>query len=161
METHGTNWQAKTFTEILLNIMSNFIPNKTVTIKPKDPPWITKSIKTMLNKQTRFFKNFKKHGYKSEDKKKLDAYRDECKKSIDNSKESYLKLLGLNLADPETSIKAYWKIMNKVMKKSPRIPPVLSDNNFIINCKDKASVFANFLLLFSANLCLIIVSYPL
>ena len=52
METHGTNWQVKTFTEILLNIMSNFIPNKTVTIKPKDPPWITKLIKTMYAKQT-------------------------------------------------------------------------------------------------------------
>ena len=74
--THGTNWQAKTFTEILLNFMSNFIANKTVTIKPKDPPWITKSIKTMLNKQTRLFKNFKKHGYRSEDKKRLHSYRD-------------------------------------------------------------------------------------
>ena len=133
-----TNWQAKAFSEILLNIMSNFIPNKTVTIKPKDPPWITKSLKTMLNKQTRLFKHFKKHGYKSEDKKRLDSYRDECKKSIDNSKESYLKLLGLDLADPKTSTKAYWKIMNKVMNKckSPRIPPILSDNNFIFNCKD-------------------------
>ena len=100
----------------------------------------------MLNKQTRLFKNFKKHGYKSEDKKRLDSYRDECKKSIDNSKESCLKLLGLNLADPKTSTKAYWKIMNKVMNKckSPRIPPILSDNNFIINCKDKATVFAKF-----------------
>ena len=130
-----TNWQAKTFTEILFNIMSNFIPNKTVTIKPRGPPWITKSIKTMLNKQTRLFKNFKKHGHRSEDKKRLDSYRDECKKSIDNSKECYLKQLGLNLTDPKTSTKAYWKIMNKDMNKckSPRIPPVLSDNNFIIN----------------------------
>ena len=36
--------------------------------------------------------------------------------------------------------------MNKIMNKckSPRIPPILSDNNFIINCKDKANVFANF-----------------
>ena len=53
-----TNWQGKTFTEILLNIMTNFIPNKSVTIKSKDPPWITKSIKTMLNKQTRLMKIF-------------------------------------------------------------------------------------------------------
>ena len=99
----------------------------------------------MLNKQTRLFNNFKKHGYKSEDKKRLDSYRDECKKSIDNSKESYLKQLGLNLADPKTSTKANWNIMNKVMNKSPRIPPILSHNNFIINCKDEASVFANFI----------------
>ena len=105
MGNPDTNWQAKIFTEILLNIMSNFIPNKTVTIKPKDPPWITKSIKTMLNKQTRLFKNFnfKKYGYKSEDKKRLDSYRDDCKKSIGNSEQSYLKQLGLNLKGRQTT----------------------------------------------------------
>ena len=50
------NWQAETFTEILLNIMTNFIPNETITVKPRNPPWITKPIKTMLNKQSRLFK---------------------------------------------------------------------------------------------------------
>ena len=76
----------------------------------------------MLNKQTRLFKNM---AYKSGDKKIFDSYRDECKKSIDNSKGSYLMLLGLNLADPKIITKAYWKIMNRVMNKckSPRIPP--------------------------------------
>ena len=74
-------------------------------------------------------------------------------KSIVSSKGSYLKQLGLYLADPKTSTKAYWKKMNRVMNKckSPRIPAILSDNNFIINCKDKANVFAN-CFLFSVNL---------
>ena len=35
------NWQVKTFTDILLNIMSNFIPNETKRFSPRDPPWIT------------------------------------------------------------------------------------------------------------------------
>ena len=55
------NWQAETFTEILLNIKTNFIPNETITVKPRNPPWITKPIKTMLNKQSRLLKKFKKH----------------------------------------------------------------------------------------------------
>ena len=81
----------------------------------------------MLNKQTRLFKNFKKHGYKPEDKKRLDSYRDERTNSIDSSKGSYLKQLGLNLADPKTSTKADWKIMNRVLNKYklPRISPIL------------------------------------
>ena len=145
METLIQTGKPKTFIEILLNIMSNFISNKTVTIKPKDPPWINKSIKTRL------FKNFKNMATNL--KTKRDSYRDDCKKSIDNSKESYLKQLGLNLADPKTSTKANWEIMNQVMKKckSPRIPPILSDNNFSINWKDKANVFVIFFL-FSVNL---------
>ena len=35
------NWQAESFTEILLNIISNFVPNNIVKIKRKEPPWIT------------------------------------------------------------------------------------------------------------------------
>ena len=51
------NWQVNTFTEIFLNIW--FVP--------RDPPWITKPIKTMLNRKNRLFKNYKKHRYKDED----------------------------------------------------------------------------------------------
>ena len=40
----------------------------------------------------------------------------------------YLKQVGINLADPKNSKKAYWKIMNRVMNKckAPKIPPILS-----------------------------------
>ena len=54
------NWQVKTFTEIFLNIMSNYIPNETKRFVPRDPLWITKPIKTMLNRKNRLFKNYKK-----------------------------------------------------------------------------------------------------
>ena len=31
------NWQAKPFTEIFLNIMSNFVPNEVKNLIPRDP----------------------------------------------------------------------------------------------------------------------------
>merc|ERR1712059_151976 len=52
------NWQVNAFTEIFLNIMSNFIPNETKRFVPRDPPWITKPIKTLLNRKNRLFKNY-------------------------------------------------------------------------------------------------------
>ena len=57
------NWQVKTFNDIFLNIMSNFIPNGTKRFVPRDHPWITKSLKTILNRKYRLFKNYKKHSY--------------------------------------------------------------------------------------------------
>ena len=51
-----TNWQVKTFTDIFLNIMSNFIPNVIKRFVPRDPPWITKPIKTLLNKKNKLLK---------------------------------------------------------------------------------------------------------
>ena len=32
------NWQVKCFTNVLLNIMSNFVPNEVKHIIPRDPP---------------------------------------------------------------------------------------------------------------------------
>ena len=49
------NWQVKTFTDIFLNIMSNFIPNEIKRFVPRDPPWITKPIKTLLNRKNIYF----------------------------------------------------------------------------------------------------------
>ena len=145
-KNHDPNWQAETFTEILLNIMSNFIPNEIIRVKPRDPPWITKSIKTMLNRQNRMFRNYKKHGYLDDDKRRLDEFRVEIKAIIKTVKEGYLKKIGSDLADPHVGQKCYWKIVNRIMNKckAPKIPPILSNNKYIINCKEKATIFANF-----------------
>ena len=88
------NWQVKTFTDIFLNIMSNFIPNETKTFIPRDPPWITKPLKTLLNRKNRLFKTYKKHGYKIEDKYRLGAFRIECQQSVESAKLTYLTTLG-------------------------------------------------------------------
>ena len=76
------NWQVKTFTNIFLNIMSNFIPNETKRFIPRNPPWITKPLKTMLNRKNRLFKNYKRHGYKADDRVRLDAFRIECQEAV-------------------------------------------------------------------------------
>ena len=137
-----TNWQVKTFTEIFLNIMSNYIPNETKRFIPRDPPWITKPIKTMLNRENRLFKNYKKHRYKDEDKVRLDAFRTECQNVVETAKLTYLKNLGNKVNDPSTSQKAYWKIINRVMNKcrAPKIPPLLVNNMFILNCREKVKL---------------------
>ena len=119
-----TNWQVKTFTDIFLNIMSNFIPNVIKRFVPRDPPWITKPIKTLLNKKNRLFKNYKKHGYKREDRDRLDTFRMECQQAVESAKLTYLKNLGNKVNDLGTSQKSYWKIINRVMNKcrAPKIP---------------------------------------
>ena len=62
------NWQAKSFTDIVLNIMSNFVPNEIKRFVPRNPPWITKPLKNMLNRKNRLYKSYKKHGYKKKTK---------------------------------------------------------------------------------------------
>ena len=140
------NWQAKTFTEIILNIMSNFVPNEVKKTVPRDPPWFTKPLKSMLNRKNRLFKNYKRHGYKEEDKLRLENFRQECKEAVESAKMSYLNNLGKKLNDPGTPQKCYWKIIHRVMNKSraPRIPPILVGNSLILNLCEKAKIFNEF-----------------
>jgi len=140
------NWQVKEFTDIFLNIMSNFIPNEIKKIVPRNPPWITKDLQNLLNKKNRLYKNYKKHGYKAEDKVRLDAFRIECQQAVETKKLSYLTRLGDKVNDPNTTQKSYWKIINRVMNKSraPKIPPLLVNNLFILDCKEKARHFKDF-----------------
>ena len=68
----------------------------------------------MLNRKNRLYKGYKRHGYKEEDKARLDTFRSECQHAIENAKSSYLTNLGNKVNDPNTSQKSYWKIINRV-----------------------------------------------
>ena len=142
----NTNWQVKRFIGIFLNIMSNFIPNETNRLVPPDTPWITKPIKTLLNRKNRLFINYKKHGYKKEDKDRLDIFRMECRQAVETTKLNYLKNLGNKVNDPSISQKSYWKIIIRVLNKcrAPKIPPLLVNNTFILNCSEKAKLFSDY-----------------
>ena len=141
------NWQVKSFTEIFLNIMSNFIPNEVKKSVPRDPPWIDKNLKQMLKKKDKHYRNYKKHGYREEDKTTLEVLRTECKQSIEAAKNTYLEKLANSLNDPSTTPKNYWKIIYRVMNKTraPKIPPILDHGTFIISCKENAKLFNDFL----------------
>ena len=119
--------------------MTNFIPNEIKGIVPRDPPWIMKPLKTMLYRKNRLFKNCKKHGYKSKDNVRLDNFRKECQEAVEIAKLNYLTNIGNKLNNPKTSQKSYWKIINNVMNmcKAPKISPLLVNNLFIQNRREK------------------------
>ena len=65
---------------------------------------------------------------------------------METAKLSYLKNLGNKVNSPGTSQKSYWKIINRVMNKcrAPKIPPLLVNNLFILNCRGKARFFNDY-----------------
>ena len=97
----------------------------------------------MLNRKNRLLKNYKKYGYKAEDKVRLDVFRTECQQAVETSTFSYLMNLGKKASNPNTSQKSFRKIINIVMNKcrAPNIPPLLVNNLFILNCREKARYF--------------------
>ena len=126
--------------------MSTFISNEIKVFVPRDPPWMTKSLETMLNRKNKLFKNYKKHRYKEEDNVRLEVFRIECQKAVETAELSYLTNMGNKVNDPGTSQKSYWKIINRVMNKcrAPKIPPLLINNRFILECSEKLNVLMIF-----------------
>ena len=96
----------------------------------------------MLNRKNRFFKKYKRHGYKPEGKVRLDNFRKECQDAV----ETYLANMGKKLNNPNTSQKSYWKIINKVMNKckAPKISPLIVNNTFVLNYRKKAKLLTDF-----------------
>ena len=52
----GINDQVTLFNETIVNIMSNFIPNETMIFDDRDPPWLNKNIKNIINYKNAIYK---------------------------------------------------------------------------------------------------------
>ena len=42
---------------ILMNVFSNYVPNKLITVDDKDPPWMNDEIKSKIKKRISFINN--------------------------------------------------------------------------------------------------------
>ena len=88
--------------------MSTFIPNRMTKIVPRDTPSITGELKRMIKRQHRLYSNFKRHGYRTEDKLKVVVFREECNRVFLAAKEKYLCDLGNKVANPTTGHIGKW-----------------------------------------------------
>ena len=67
----------------------------------------------------------------------------ECAKMIEDAKRNYLRKTRQTLANPGTSNKTYWTLINTVLNKAkiPIIPPLLENGLFITDFTEKAQLF--------------------
>ena len=138
--------QVSLLNKTILNIMSNFVPNEVKTFRPLDPPWYNKDIRYSLKKYNKIYKKFKDNGFTDLDKFLVESTQAEINSMIIDAKEKYLRMQGAKLADPTTTTKTYWKILNGFLNKCkiPRIPPLFANGNFVTECIEKATIFNDY-----------------
>ena len=102
--------QVSIFNEILMNIFSNFTPNKLVTFDDRDPPWMNDFVKSKIKWKNQLYKIYTKNGYKYNDYLKLKEATVLVSQVIAKRKEDY-NFLASKLNNPKTSAKAYWSIL--------------------------------------------------
>ena len=136
------NDQVDLFNNTLLNIFRNFIPHETIKCSHRDPPWMTKDIKSALRHKNRLYKKYISGG-KQEDEIRLRETTISVSNLITETKSSYFKTLGERLNDPLTGPKTYWSILKRFMNKVkiPTVPPLLVNGFFETDFKKKAGIF--------------------
>ena len=56
--------QVNLLNDIILNVFTNFVPNKVITCDDRDPPWINDNIKNKIKWKNSMYKNYKRNGKK-------------------------------------------------------------------------------------------------
>ena len=138
--------QVNLLNDIILNVFTNFVPNKAITCDDRDPPWINDNIKNKIRWENSMYKNYKRNGKKTEDYELLTKAVSEVSQLIEKSNDEYYYRLGKRINDPSTSAKSYWTILKTFYnkRKIPLIPPLLVSNSFVTDFKEKANLFNEF-----------------
>ena len=124
------NEQLSVLTKTLLNIMSNFIRNETILHGDRDPPWITRKLKSMIQEKNLFYKKYLKPNNQETFQEFSQIQR--VLLAIKDSKKKYYEKLSNKLSNDKFNRKCYWTILKRFFngKKIPCIPPILNEDKF-------------------------------
>ena len=122
--------QVNILNSIILNVFTNYVSNKVITVDDKDPPWMTDFIKSKIEWQNNIYKFFQNSS------KNLAEYNillwqaiTELSDLTYEKKNDYYNVLAKKLSDPKTSFKTYWSVLKTFYnnKKVPIIPPIIEN----------------------------------
>ena len=99
--------QVNIFNKTIINIFSNFIPNKLVTFDDKDPPWMTEKVKEKKKWKHKVYRDYLKNRKTKADYMCVHHGITKVSQLISESKDKYFNKLSIKLNNPKTSFKTY------------------------------------------------------
>ena len=121
LSSHNIEEQVNLFNETLLNIFSNFCPNKTISCDDKDPPWLTDDIKNMISFKDQAYRQYQRSNKTNQDFLILDSVSRHLNDQIELAKQNYYDNLSNKLINPLTSQKKYWTL-SKTLISGKKVP---------------------------------------
>ena len=137
-----------------MNVISNYIPHKTVTFDDRDPSWINKNAKQLILEKNEMYKKYVNENKDPRTFDKVKCLQNELNSIIESSNQKHYSRLSKKLVDPITSTKFYWPTLKIFLnnKKIPCIPPLRHQNKYVTDFKEKTEIFNSFF----AEQCLLI-----
>ena len=132
--------------DLFLDIMSQNIPNKTITCDDKDAPWVTKECKTAIKRNYRVYRKWVKRGRNPDDRHIVRSVQNETNKIIKNAKADYFINLGKKLSNYNTGAKPFWTTFKRLVnkKKQSNIPPIIENGAIISDFRQKSTIFNDY-----------------
>ena len=126
--------------------MNNFVPNETITCDDRDPPWVTTSIKRIIQQKNEAYRLYLYNNKNYNDFLIFENLQRNLYVLIESAKHKHYKNLSSKLSNPKTSPKCYWSILKSFIngKKVPCIPPLMHNNKFVTDFKGKSEIFNTF-----------------
>ena len=145
LKNDDINTYAKGLIDKLLHLAEDSIPNKVITIRPTDPPWITTQIKRLIRKRKRAYRNAKRTQNPS-DWYKFKQYRNKVISAIRESKQALNDHLAEKLKSSNLSSKQWWSILKSFIssKSNSSIPPLEKDGIVYADDIEKANILNDF-----------------
>ena len=140
------NDQVSIFNSTIRNIVSNFIPNKTITCDGRDPPWMNSFIKNLTSAKDNFHKKFFRKSNNMYHHYAFKNLQSHLNQSIQIAKQNYVNEIAQRLGDANTSNKCYWSLLKTLLngKKIPCIPLLFHGDKYIVDFPEKSEIFNAF-----------------
>ena len=132
----------KNWFDCFRGIVESYIPRKTVTIRPRDKPWMNTTVRRAIRKRNRLPKiHCRVKSLVSWEKYR--QQRNYTTALIRYNKQKYYKKLNSKLQDPSISNKNWWGIVKSLnrAKIQTSIPTLVEVVKFISDAKEKAELF--------------------
>ena len=107
LSNKNVHQQVNLWNSIILNILTNYVSNKVITIDDKDPPWTTDFIKSKIEWQNSIYRTFENSSKNLAQYNILQQAITEVCDLIYEKKDDYYNALAKKLSDPATSSKTY------------------------------------------------------
>ncbi len=144
-ENADINTACNNLTNKYLKILKKHIPNKTVTIRSRDKPWMKNIIRKAQRRRNRAYKSFKRSNTE-EDWQEYTHARNRCNEEVSNAKKEYEADLALKLLNNDANDnKLWWKTVKYFngdnSNDSDSKSPLMENDKCITDDLEKAELF--------------------
>ena len=133
------------FTDMFLLIASECIPNYTCTIRTRDKPWMTSTVRQAIRTRDRLFKKLKRTNCETTRAQYKHA-RNNVVSEIRTAKREYNDNILHTISLGNSSSKEWWKCLRQLQGQpaDSSTPPLLVNGRIISDDKEKADIFNTF-----------------